>query len=356
MSTRKLGKRSVIGLLGATLGTALGPACGHTPGASGATAPSSPRRAIGGTSAPLNAPAERLYLATQTGLSVVDAGSGKLDFAVPGAVPSPEGSRFVTCTHEGDTTHLRLIDAVDGSVRGAVSLHGRLSARVVSPRATRVALVEQDSAGPNPWTPAGRERTTLVVADPSGETPPRSYELEGNYEPEAFAADLRGLFVIQHLPALAPDRYRVRRFDLARGIPGPILTVKLTEVATEEEMRGKGRMQVFAPRLTTLYTLYTRQDDHLHTRDSIAAGGTGRPNPDVHAFVHVLNLEQGWAYCLDLPAPFGTGPSQSHAIGVAPNGRRLFVADCSTGWMATADPTSLQVGHVTRVREVAGAP
>ncbi|OJF15229.1 hypothetical protein [Couchioplanes caeruleus] len=36
-----------------------------------------------------------------------------------------------------------------------------------------------------------------------------------------------------------------------------------------------------------------------------------------------LGLEQRWAYCLDLPHPFGEGSAESHAIAVDPAGGRL---------------------------------
>src|SRR5207244_476857 len=36
------------------------------------------------------------------------------------------------------------------------------------------------------------------------------------------------------------------------------------------------------------------------------------------AFVHILDLVHGWAYCADLPAPFGTGPPGSDRIELTP--------------------------------------
>ena len=39
---------------------------------------------------------------------------------------------------------------------------------------------------------------------------------------------------------------------------------------------------------------------------------------DEPAFVHILDLQNGWAYCADLPAPFGTGPEGSDHIELTP--------------------------------------
>jgi DNA-binding beta-propeller fold protein YncE len=63
----------------------------------------------------------------------------------------------------------------------------------------------------------------------------------------------------------------------------------------------------------------------------------------VHAFVHTLSLAEGWAYCLDLPMPFGVGPAWAHAIAVSRDGFRLFVADRSSGTIAVADTQTLQL-------------
>ena len=93
----------------------------------------------------------------------------------------------------------------------------------------------------------------------------------------------------------------------------------LVPPGAEEEMRGEGRQAVLSPDRTRLYTLYLHQADHQHTRDLLP----GRHAPDgttVHAFVHVLSLTEGWAYCLDLPAPFGEPAAGTHALTVSPDG------------------------------------
>jgi hypothetical protein len=41
-------------------------------------------------------------------------------------------------------------------------------------------------------------------------------------------------------------------------------------------------------------------------------------NADQPAFVHILDLRNGWAYCADLPPPFGTGPVGSDHIELTP--------------------------------------
>jgi DNA-binding beta-propeller fold protein YncE len=67
------------------------------------------------------------------------------------------------------------------------------------------------------------------------------------------------------------------------------------------------------------------------------------------AFVHTLDLSMGWAYCLELPDPFGTGPAEAHTVAVTPDGRRLVVADLSSGHLAVADTDTLSVRYVLDV-------
>lgn len=187
------------------------------------------------------------------------------------------------------------------------------------------------------------------MADPAGKSEPRRYGLTGNYEPEAFSTDDLRFYVLEYLPPEAPARYRVRQLDLTAGRVMPIMTRDKRVI--EEEMRGRGRMQALAPDRRTLYTLYTRQEDHVHARDTTQAGGTGRPSGAL-AFVHVLSLDGGWAYCLDLPLPFGMGPAPAHALAVSPGGRWLFVADRYSGAIAVAGTERLALERIMRIKDV----
>jgi hypothetical protein len=224
--------------------------------------------------------------------------------------------------------------------RGAVV--GRWFPRVVSTDGVSCALI-QTPADPSAPVPAPRSTTALLIVQNGRE---RRLDLPGVVEPDAFTNDGTALFVLEWLPARAPDRYRVRLLDLGSGVLHPLLTRDKSPLppGAEEEMRGAGRHAVLAPDRQILYTLYTHQADHRHTRDLIA----GRPG-GVHAFVHVLHLVERWAYCLDLPHPFGEGPAAAHAIAVSPDGSRLAVADVSTGALAHADTAALRILRVSRI-------
>src|SRR5262249_28921840 len=78
-----------------------------------------------------------------------------------------------------------------------------------------------------------------------------------------------------------------------------------------------------------------------------AAGSGG--DEETNAFVHTLDLTVGWAYCLDLPDPFGTGPTPAYALAVTPDARWLLVADLSHGRLAFADTDKLKVRAVVPI-------
>ncbi|WP_127935641.1 hypothetical protein [Nonomuraea polychroma] len=258
----------------------------------------------------------RLFATTAAGLAVVDLAKGTVTAAYPGAVADGTWSTI----HQLKDGRLRSYEAGSGALVADEPVAG-VQIKAVS---TQVIAV-----GP---LPGPRRRTSITLV---GEGGARTVELDGNIEPEAFSGDGLAMYLLDHLPPERPDRYRVRMYDVDAGTVGPLQTRDKTPVPSgaEEEMRGRGRQAVRDSAAGVLYTLYTHQDDHLHTRDLVA----GRDqSPGVHAFVHVLNLDQRWAYCLDLPAPFGLGPPEAHTIALDAAAKRLYAFDASTGSVVVA--------------------
>ncbi|HYN93347.1 MAG TPA: hypothetical protein VES42_05830, partial [Pilimelia sp.] len=240
----------------------------------------------------------------------------------------------------------------DGRLVARVALRGLLAPRAASPDGTLVALTAA-TVGEEPYRPAPRTRTTIVIVQAGGER--TRIDLPGNLEPEAFSADGLRLFVLDYLPPTAPDRYRVRMLDLAQRSLLPLLTraKSIVPAGAEEEMRGQGRQAVYDPRRQILFTLYTHQPGHQHTRDLVPGARPGAPH--VHAFVHALSLRDQWAYCIDLPAPFGAGPPGRHAIALSGDRRRLAVVEAGSGLVAAIDPDGLKVASVDRFAPAAVA-
>jgi hypothetical protein len=263
------------------------------------------------------------------------------------AVVSPDGGLVYAVTRDqvGVSVLVRLNPA-DGVSTRSTALGGGWIPRVASADGRFCAL----TVTPASARPAARARTPLLVTAEGRQQ--QRYDLGGVVEPDAFTSDGTGLFVLEWLPPEAPDRYRVRLLDLASGAVQPLLTRNKVPVpaGAEEEMRGDGRQAVLSADKQVLYTLYTHQPDHRHTRDLIA----GRPG-DVHAFVHVLHLTERWAYCLDLPHPFGEGPAAGHAVAISDDGERLVVADVTSGSLAYADTAALTIERVAAMPAANGA-
>lgn len=287
------------------------------------------------------AAADLVFFATEQGITVAAADGAVI--TTDATVASTDWRRLYTV--RGDK--LVSVDSATNRELAATAVPRGLTARVVSTSGARVALTEPD-AGP-------RTRTRVVVADPTGAEPARELNLAGNFEPEAFSTDDAYLFVLEYLPANAPERYRVRRVGLATGEVQPLLLRDkgLVPPGAEEEMRGEGRQAVLSPDRSRLYTLYLHQGEHQHTRD-LLPGSHVTDGPLVHAFVHVLSLTEGWAYCLDLPSPFGERPAAAHALTISPDGGRLYIGETTTNHVAVADTESLTLTRVATLTDEPG--
>lgn len=278
-------------------------------------------------------PDETLYVATDAGLTLVWAASGKVVTDVPGGVRAADNQALVSTQPRGATTLVTRVDPA-GVELNTWSVPGNVVARVVSPLGEQVALMDA-APGSSTYAPEARERTRIVVAEVGSRT--AEFDLQGNFEPEAFSFDGKELFLLEYIPALAPTRYRVRRLLLEKERVVPIGRLK---TAAPDQMQGTGRAQVYSPWADELYTLYTQQDSAGH--DAGAFSGD-------HAFVHLLNLSGSWTHCIDLPHTFGHGDATASALAVSPDGRQLFVADWTSGIVAEADP---EKGKVIETAEV----
>lgn len=292
---------------------------------------------------PRSAPhSDLVFYSAAQGIVVAD---GRGDVLSAGAtVATPDWTRLYA-VRGGD---LVTIEPATGREVANAAVREGLSARVVSADGSLVALTE---SGDDAYEPIPRTRTRITVADPSGAAPARDFDLVGNFEPEAFSMDRTHLYVLEYLPATAPERYRVRRLELTTGTVVPLLLrdKSVVPAGAEEEMRGEGRQAVLSPDHSRLYTLYLHQGDHEHTRDLLPGATAG--DPQVHAFVHVLSLTEGWAYCLDLPSPFGEYAADTHALTVSPDGGRLYVGELTSKRVAVADTAELTITRVATLSD-----
>jgi hypothetical protein len=286
-----------------------------------------------------------LLLQSESGPVAVRASTGKVLFDAAGALPSPDGSIWYTTSHAPSLTHVETVDAASGRVLHRTALDGELAIRAVSRTGRALALTAPSRDG---LVPAPRARTPIVIADPTGTSEPRRYVLQGNFEPEAFSVNDRRLFLIQHLPALAPVVYRVTVLDLASGEVSPI---RGRFDAPPEQMAGMRLGQIWGRDARQLYTLYSSE------RPTYAQPTTGfdLEHPGV-SFIHVLDARDGWAFCVTLPDAMRHHSSRGLVMAASADGGHLYLVDTMTGIVAVVDLAALQVIRYGAVLKVPPGP
>jgi YVTN family beta-propeller protein len=281
------------------------------------------------------APKDVLFVRTSRGVTLVRGLPEGVAVRLSDAVPSIDWSAVVQAIPTaGRDTRIVALDSTSGEELWSQVVGGTFEVKAASQNGQLVAL---GSPGGGAGYPDGRSSTTLVVMSQDG-SEPRTIHLEGNFEPEAFSTDGGSLFVIEYLPPRNPTSYRVRRLDLATEEVGGVYTVDLE---LQKAMQGTARIQAASPDGGRLYTLYSLKD----------ADGVRR------SFIHVLSLDEEWAHCIDLPAGFGAATEKAVALSVAPDGKRLYVADSSSDMVAELDTEALTVARSTDVDfGTSGAP
>ena len=295
-------------------------------------------RGEGGGVGPI--PPETLLLGTRAGPLVVQIPSGSVLFERPGTVASLGGSWLLSATRSSGSTVLEAVDGADATPSSTIRLNGALDVRVVSETGGAVALMDPLPAGWDPQVPLPRSRTSIVVADPTGAVRTRTYDLRGNFEPEAFSTDDRRLFMIQHLPAEAPTVYRVTVLDLRSGRVEPVLG---PFKGPAERMPGIRLQQVLSPNADQLYTLYSS------ARPGYAPHHVPVPTTATVSFVHVLSLQDGWAHCVGLPKQLWDRPASEQAMAPSPDGRLLYVVDPTLGLVTAMDTETLEIVRATSI-------
>lgn len=280
------------------------------------------------TPSPGAAPEDVVFLRSGSDVAVLQVAGGEAGALYSGeAVPTTDWSTVVRADNVGYVgTHLTGVDPATGDERWSMEAPGNLGVTVVSHDGAMAALSPLSQS----IYSGGRARTKLMVANgPSGEL--QSFDLAGNFEPEAFSTNHSSLFVISFTPARNPTEYQVRRLDLASGKVEDVFT---PHGELQGTMGGASRVQTANPDGTRLYTLYTVD---------------GGKNGTDRAFIHVLDLEQQWAHCIDLPPEFVPSARLATAITSAPDDSSVFVANTVTGALAELDPVGLAVARVTNI-------
>lgn len=276
-------------------------------------------------------------------ISLIDVGTGEAAYTTTDAVKAPASSTILRAQTEGDVTAVEVLEPATGQVVASTRVDGKLEIRAVSPFGGVVALMEERPDSDDLYVPEPRESTSMTVIWSEGKEP-QTYTLEGNYEPETFSTDEETLFLLEFFPPSDPDRYFVRQLDLGSG---EITSVETSDqelgIELNPEMRGHARAQAMAPDGSYLFSLYTIGEGEAPVHDP------GDPDTDRWAFVHTLNLEEKWSHCIFLPPPFGTRSESAMSLGIAGDGKDLFVIDAATESVARIDARGLEVAEVEQI-------
>ena len=282
---------------------------------------------------------QNLLLGSSNGVVSLNAGSGAVTFQGEGVPALGTWSSVFSTKAFNRVSLLETRDASSGRVVSSVQVPGELSVRIASADGSLVALMPPLPEGASPWIPEPRATTHLTVADPTGATEPSSFELVGNFEPEAFSSDGANLYMISFVPPTAPEAYRVARLTLATGRVRDVATGLKPPVV--ETMAGTRLEQVADPYGAMLHTLYSTAPapyaDHPHQAEGTVS------------FVHMLSLVGGWAHCVALPKQMWGGDPDDQAMALSPYEDRLYVVDTAQGLVAevdAADPGVLRTADV----------
>ncbi len=288
---------------------------------------------------------QMLVLDRGSGVVAIDPSTGSLMFQRSGITPLPDWSKAFTTSVSGGSTDVKEIDPATGTTSTSVQVGGRYEIGAVAADGDAVALVTPTPDGTEPWAPVDRASTTVVVAqpgDPSGSS--QRYRLHGNFVPEAFSSDGSELLMLQYLPPTDPVSYRVVQLGLAKGQVDELYG-RTKAARPMGPMSGTRLEQLPAPDGSRLYTLYTDQPaDYAKEYSEYAGSGHGPV-----AFIHTLDLQEKWAFCVNLPRAFGPGDAEAKAIALSPDGSRLYAVDTDHGLVAAIDTQQLKVVGVQHV-------
>jgi hypothetical protein len=267
-----------------------------------------------------------VHAQTADGLLTVELTTSKSTFIA--GVASADWTRVASV----DGRVAKLVDATTGQEVRTADIPDGLHVAAISPTGNLVAY--SDGAD---YTvrglPKGRATTRVAIVSSSRTAAPKVLELEGNLVPEAFTTDGGGLFVLDYLPAAAPDHYEVRLINLSTG--------QKTDVGARPkelpamQMQGNVRTSLYSPSREMLFTLYSEYGE------------------EGHAFIHALNLRERWSYCIELPGGDRFGDGQAT---LAISGDRLYVLGDS-GQIAEIDaqPYGLRVQRTAQLPTAAPA-
>jgi DNA-binding beta-propeller fold protein YncE len=269
---------------------------------------------------------EAAATASSQSISIIDSRSHKIERSLPFGTPS------------SDWTHLYSIkgsELIDTDPLSGAQLHAiRLPAAYQLPPVTASGMpggLSQDGkwlvlqawdqhSGPVPTA------TSLVVVNTSFTSTPVQIRLDGWFQFDAVSNDGQSLYLIEYV---SDTDYRVRLYHVLARLLDPNVVVDKSD--PRESMTGTRLMGVPSLSGQWLYSVYARQNDG--------------------AFVHALNLDGSFAFCIDLPgAGYSSNPAAlDWSLALSPDGSKLYAANTSMGMVSEIDTSEPAVSRTAPI-------
>jgi hypothetical protein len=262
-------------------------------------------------------------------LIAYDMSDGREAFTLPAGMLSAYGRDYYAATAQADTTRLDVFDPDTGNLERSFTLDGQWALSGVSPLGRWLALTRiADRHEKQSWIAANQWWTDIQIVDGNSGAIAHILSLDGNFEVETISAGGDSLFLVQHLPAVNPDHYLIRLYDLsAESLQADPLRAK----GADEVMAGLAWDGLASPDGRWLLTLY------LSTQRNVA-------------FIHTLDLRDKFPVCIDLPPrEAGFDQLKHYTLALAPDGQTVYATNAALGIVAEV---SLYTRRLTRMTDV----
>lgn len=256
------------------------------------------------------------------GAVAFDSTTGRQKFTLPKGKASADGARYfateplnspIAMTKISDFALSGMLGA-PGGLNGLHTVRGSWDLSAVSPNGQAIVLTRVPSeAEKQAWAKTGKWQTEIQVLDLTTYQTRHTLKLDGNFEVEAISADGTSLFLVEHLPAAKPDRYVIRWYDLSRE---QLVADPLRSKTADEVMTGYAWGGTASTDGEWLFTLYLSTDRKV-------------------AFIHMLNLNEKFTVCVDLPSGQGDFEAlKGYALAYSPQRQTVYGVNPRLGIVA----------------------
>lgn len=238
--------------------------------------------------------------------------------------PSADGTTLVKSIIQEDVTQVTVNR--NGPKQMAFEYDGRWAVTAVAPNGGRFVLSHAPSAELTAsWQLANQWRSDIRVYSAADGVAQHIMQLDGNFEVEAIDNKGSAVYLIEHIPAFNPEKYRIRLYDLTIDelAPDPLRDKRVTE----EFMTGYAWGTAASSDGEWLMTLYMNE-------------------PRSQAFIHALNVANRYTFCLDLPSGNGEFAKMQHyTLALTPDNSVVYAANAALGRLVGIDLSSLERTH-----------